>query len=55
MRPLIRERVPAFDLIFIDADKPGYADILHLGLLLACPCIVILADNLIRDCAVLDE
>ena len=55
MQRLIRERVPAFDLIFIDADKAGYLAYLDLSLRLSRPGTVILADNLIRDGAVLDE
>mgnify|MGYP001386879976 CR=1 FL=1 len=55
LQRLIRERVPAFDLIFIDADKPGYLAYLDLSLRLSHPGTVILADNLIRDGAVLDE
>ena len=55
MHRLIRERVPPFDLIFIDADKPGYPAYLDLSLKLSRPGTVIIADNLIRDGAVLDE
>jgi predicted O-methyltransferase YrrM len=55
MGRLIGQRVPPFDLIFIDADKPGYPDYLDLSLLLSRPGTVIIADNLIRDGAVLDE
>lgn len=44
-----------FDLIFIDADKPGYVRYLDLSLELSRHGTVILADNLIRDGAVLDE
>ena len=55
LQRLIRERVPPFDLIFIDADKPGYLAYLDLSMQLSRPGTVILADNLIRDGAVLDE
>ncbi len=55
LRQLIDQRVPPFDLIFIDADKTGYVRYLELGLRLARPGTVIIADNLIRDGAVLDE
>ena len=55
MRRLIDRQVPPFDLIFIDADKPGYSTYLDLSLQLSRPGTVILADNLIRDGAVLDE
>lgn len=52
---LIAQRAEPFDLIFIDADKPGYSTYLDLSLRLSRPGTVILADNLIRDGAVLDE
>ena len=54
LQRLIEQRVPKFDLIFIDADKPGYPRYLDLSLQLARPGTVILADNLIRDGGVLD-
>jgi predicted O-methyltransferase YrrM len=44
---------PAFDLIFIDADKPRYVRYLEASLPLSRPGTVILADNLIRHGAVL--
>ena len=49
------QNAPAFDLIFIDADKTGYAAYLDLSLKLSRPGTVIIADNLIRDGAVMDE
>jgi caffeoyl-CoA O-methyltransferase len=55
LQRLIQQRVEPFDLIFIDADKPGYARYLDLSLKLSRPGTVIVADNLIRDGAVLDE
>ena len=54
LQRLIEQRVPTFDLIFIDADKPGYPSYLDLSLQLSRPGTVILADNLIRDGGVLD-
>jgi predicted O-methyltransferase YrrM len=54
LQRLIEQRVPTFDLIFIDADKPGYPRYLDLSLELSRPGTVILADNLIRDGGVLD-
>lgn len=51
----IAQHVPPFDLIFIDADKPGYSNYLDLVMPLSRPGTVILADNLIRDGLVLDE
>ncbi|MBY0496369.1 MAG: O-methyltransferase [Cyanobacteria bacterium] len=50
---LIKTSVPPFDLVFIDADKPGYENYLDLSLRLSRPGTVIIADNLIRDGAVL--
>ena len=54
LQRLIEQRVPTFDLIFIDADKPGYPRYLDLSLQLSRPGTVILADNLIRDGGVMD-
>jgi predicted O-methyltransferase YrrM len=48
---LVRE--PAFDLIFIDADKTGYPDYLDWSLKLVHSGSLILADNVIRHGAVL--
>ena len=55
LQRLIEQRVPKFDLIFIDADKPGYSRYLDLSLELSRPGTVILGDNLIRDGEVLNE
>ena len=44
-----------FDFIFIDADKVGYVKYLELALRLSRPGTVIVADNVIRNGAVLDE
>jgi len=43
-----------FDLIFIDADKPGYADYLTWSLRLARPGALIIADNVVRNGNVVD-
>jgi predicted O-methyltransferase YrrM len=43
-----------FDLIFIDADKPGYAEYLPWALKLSRPGTLIIADNVIRKGAVAD-
>src|ERR1700737_4627851 len=43
-----------FDLIFIDADKEGYAEYFAWALKLAPPGSLILADNVIRDGEILD-
>jgi caffeoyl-CoA O-methyltransferase len=44
-----------FDMIFIDADKPPYADYFEWALKLSRPGTLIVADNVIRDGKVLDE
>ena len=49
MQTMIDRREAPFDLIFIDADKPGYSQYLDLSLALSHSGTVILADNLIRD------
>ncbi len=43
-----------FDFIFLDADKPGYPDYLPWLIRLSRPGTVIIADNIVRDAAVLD-
>jgi predicted O-methyltransferase YrrM len=43
-----------FDLVFIDADKTGYPDYLMWALRLTRPGSVIIADNVVRDGAVID-
>jgi len=44
-----------FDLIFIDADKPPYAEYFEMALSLSHPGTVIICDNVIREGKVLDE
>jgi predicted O-methyltransferase YrrM len=51
---LVSEGCGPFDLIFIDADKPGYADYLKWSLKLARQGTLIIADNVIRKGAVAD-
>lgn len=46
---------PPFDVVFIDADKPGYETYLALVMPLVRVGSLILADNVIRDGAVMDE
>jgi predicted O-methyltransferase YrrM len=46
---------PPFDFIFIDADKTGYVKYLDLALQLSRPGTVIVADNIIRNGAVMEE
>ena len=43
-----------FDLIFIDADKPGYPDYFRWALKLSRRGSVIVADNVVRDGEVID-
>ena len=45
----------AFDLIFIDADKPGYADYLNRVVGLSRPGTLIIADNVVRNGKIIDE
>ena len=51
---LVSEGHGPFDLIFIDADKPGYADYLKWSLKLSRPGTLIVADNVVRKGAVAD-
>ena len=44
-----------FDLIFIDADKPGYPDYLPWSVRLSRPGSMIIADNVVRGGAVADS
>jgi predicted O-methyltransferase YrrM len=48
------EHADPFDLIFIDADKPSYADYLLAALKLSRPGTLILADNVVRDGIIVD-
>lgn len=54
LRRLIETNQPAFDFVFIDADKPAYPLYLELALRLSRPGTVIVADNVIRNGAVMD-
>jgi predicted O-methyltransferase YrrM len=51
---LVSEGLGPFDLIFIDADKPGYADYLNWSLKLTRQGTLIIADNVVRKGAVAD-
>lgn len=51
---LVADHRGPFDLIFIDADKPGYADYLRWSLRLARRGALIVADNVVRKGAVAD-
>jgi predicted O-methyltransferase YrrM len=48
MRKMIKDREPAFDLVFIDADKDEYPGYLRLAYQLTRPGGLILADNALR-------
>jgi predicted O-methyltransferase YrrM len=52
---LVAEGIGPFDLIFIDADKPGYPEYLKWSLKLSRPGTVIIADNVVRRGAVINE
>ena len=52
---MTREGAAPFDLIFIDADKPSYPAYLPLAVSLSRPGTVIIADNVVRKGAVVDE
>lgn len=49
-----QEPAGPFDMIFIDADKPPYAEYFQWALKLSRPGTLIIADNVIRDGKVLD-
>jgi predicted O-methyltransferase YrrM len=54
LHSMIDERVEPFDFVFIDADKEGYAEYFSLTLKLSRPGTVIVADNVVREGAVID-
>jgi caffeoyl-CoA O-methyltransferase len=54
--PLIEAENPEpFDFIFIDADKPPYAEYFEWALKLSRPGAIIVADNVIREGKILDN
>ncbi|HEY4723945.1 MAG TPA: O-methyltransferase, partial [Anaerolineae bacterium] len=55
LQTMIAQGEAPFDLIFIDADKPGYVEYLNRSLQMAHSGTVILADNLIRNGRVMDN
>ena len=55
LNAMIESGEPAFDFIFIDADKTGYPKYLDLALKLSRPGTVIIADNVIRNGAVIED
>lgn len=54
LQQLAAEKQPAFDVVFIDADKPGYADYFTWVLKLTRQGSLIIADNVVRKGAVAD-
>ncbi len=54
LKTMIAENEAPFDMIFIDADKPPYAEYFRLALQLSRRGTLIIADNVIRDGKVLD-
>ncbi|KXH84634.1 O-methyltransferase [Chryseobacterium kwangjuense] len=55
LNELIAKDEEAFDFIFIDADKPPYAEYFELALKLSHPGTMIICDNVIREGKILDE
>ncbi len=54
LEKMVQQSEPAFDLVFIDADKDGYPVYLEYALRLTRPGSLILADNVIRGGRVTD-
>lgn len=54
LKALVESGAAPFDFIFIDADKASYPTYLEWSLKLSHPGTVILADNVVRDGAVID-
>jgi predicted O-methyltransferase YrrM len=54
LRELVQEEVEPFDFVFIDADKEGYLEYFALALALSRPGTMIVADNVVREGAVID-
>lgn len=54
LRDMIETETEPFDFIFIDADKEGYSEYFELCLQLSAPGTLIVADNVVRDGAVID-
>ena len=48
LQKMIDNNEPAFDMVFIDADKPPYPEYLKLAMKLSRPGTLIVADNVIR-------
>jgi predicted O-methyltransferase YrrM len=54
LRAMIAEGTEPFDFVFIDADKEGYSEYFTLTLQLSRPGTVMVADNVVREGAVID-
>jgi predicted O-methyltransferase YrrM len=54
LRLLAQERTAPFDFVFIDADKEGYPEYLTAALRLSRPGSLIVADNVVRNGAIVD-
>jgi predicted O-methyltransferase YrrM len=54
LRALEERRVEPFDFIFIDADKEGYPEYFEMSVRLSRSGTVIVADNVVRDGAIVD-
>jgi predicted O-methyltransferase YrrM len=55
LRQMIEEDEPPFDLIFVDADKAGYVEYLHLSLPLLREGGVLLGDNTLQEAVLTGE
>lgn len=53
--PILKQEGQVFDMIFIDADKPPYAEYFQWALQLSRPGTLIIADNVIREGKVLEN
>ncbi|MBG9376627.1 O-methyltransferase [Panacibacter sp. DH6] len=53
--PVLKQEGHVFDMIFIDADKPPYAEYFQWALQLSHPGTLIIADNVIREGKVLES
>ncbi len=54
LQQIIAEDQPPFDFIFIDADKPSNPQYLEWSLRLSCSGTIIIADNVVREGAVIE-
>jgi len=51
---MVAANEPAFDLVFIDADKPANVDYLRAAIALSRPGTAIIVDNVVREGAIVD-